>query len=322
MDMDSNASSSPSWTGFGAGKVILLGEHSVVYGYPALAGPIAPHGVLAKGFPARRCQIDTPAALTPVQRKTLQTAFGRAAEMCGEPGVKVVLDADLPLSMGLGSSAALSVACSRILLQAAGKAATPTAVAKVAWEMEQVFHGTPSGVDHTTSAVGELLLYRRKPGAAQGRFQVVKSPKPVKVLVALAGERSPTKTTVTALRERQARWPERYTRGFKEIGRLSLEGAKALAAGDLDALGDVMNFNHGTLAALGLSSGGLDDMVHRLRALGALGAKLTGAGGNGGAVIGLFHDPEPAVSELLRLGIRCFSSQLGGPPHAEKEKAA
>jgi mevalonate kinase len=54
-------------------------------------------------------------------------------------------------------------------------------------------------------------------------------------------------------------------------------------------------------------------MVYRLRGLGALGAKLTGAGGDGGAVIGLFLEPEPAVAKLLGLGVRCFSSQLAGP---------
>jgi mevalonate kinase len=54
-------------------------------------------------------------------------------------------------------------------------------------------------------------------------------------------------------------------------------------------------------------------MVHRLRLLGALGAKLTGAGGDGGAVIGLFLEPESAVAQLTRQGVRCFSSQVAGP---------
>jgi mevalonate kinase len=64
---------------------------------------------------------------------------------------------------------------------------------------------------------------------------------------------------------------------------------------------------------MGLSSAGIEDMVHRLRRMGALGAKLTGAGGDGGAVIGLFEDPAPAIARLTREGIRCFSSQIAGP---------
>jgi mevalonate kinase len=308
--MDTNDTT--SLKGFGAGKVILLGEHSVVYGYPAMAGPLS-RGVTARGEPASKCQLVIPEALTGEQRKVLKAAFGRAMAVCGEPGVKVSFDTDLPLSMGLGSSGALSVACARVLLQAAGRKATALEVASVAWEMEQEFHGTPSGVDHTTSAMGELILYRRKPGAEQGRARVLECPKPVRLVVVLAGARSPTKQTVGALRERQKRWSERYQRIFREIGLLASEGAEAVEEGDLEALGDVMNINHGLLAALGLSSPGLDDMVHRLRNMGALGAKLTGAGGDGGAVIGLFHETGPAVHELTRLGIRCFESQLAGP---------
>nr|WP_225937481.1 mevalonate kinase [Myxococcus sp. RHSTA-1-4] len=290
----------------------MLGEHSVVYGHPALAGPLS-QGVTARGVPAKRCQLVLPSTLNRHQRAQLTAAFARAAKVTGEPPLKVSLDADLPLAVGLGSSAALSVACSRLLLKAAGKAPTAKETARVAWEMEQEFHGTPSGVDHTTSVEERLVLYRRKPGTAVGKGRVLACPKPLSVVVALAGERSPTKATVGALRERQARWPERYQRLFKEIGRVASEGAKAVEAGDLAALGDAMNVNQGLLAALGLSSPPLEEMVYRLRGLGALGAKLTGAGGDGGAVIGLFLEPAPAVAKLTALGVRCFSSQLAGP---------
>ncbi|WP_093518196.1 mevalonate kinase [Stigmatella erecta] len=298
--------------GFGAGKVILLGEHSVVYGHPALAGPLS-YGVTARAVPAKRCQLSLPGTLSRPQRALLTRAFQRVATLCGEPGVKVTLESELPLSMGLGSSGALAVASTRVLLKAAGRDGSPQEVARLALEMEQEFHGTPSGVDHTTSALEKLLLYKRTPGQSTGRLKVLKSPRPLKVLVALVGDRSPTKHTVGALRERQARWPERYTRLFKQIGTLAAEGAKAVEDGDLEALGDAMNVNQGLLAALGLSSPQLEDMVYRLRGLGALGAKLTGAGGDGGAVIGLFLEPEPAVKKLLDDGIRCFSSQLAGP---------
>jgi mevalonate kinase len=299
-------------TGFGAGKVILLGEHSVVYGHPALAGPLN-LGVTARGVKSKRCQLALPGALTRAQKALLTGAFQRAARLCGSPGVKVTMESELPLSMGLGSSAALSVACSRVLLKAAGRKDSPTEVARLALEMEQEFHGTPSGVDHTTSAEQQLILYKRLPNQSSGRARGVKSPRPLKVLVALVGQRSPTKKTVAALRERQARWPARYGRLFQQIGTVATEGAKAVEAGDLEGLGDAMNVNQGLLAALGLSSPPLEEMVYQLRGLGALGAKLTGAGGDGGAVIGLFLEPEPAVAKLLKLGVRCFSSQLAGP---------
>jgi mevalonate kinase len=296
-------------TGFGAGKVILLGEHAGVYGYPVLAGPLS-RGVRARAIPARQCRLVLSEMLAPEHHQSVLRAFARAAEVCGQPRVEVSLETDLPLSMGLGSSAALSVACARVLLQAAGRQASVSEVVRVAWFMEQQFHGTPSGVDHTTSAWEQLLLYRKAPRGERGWPLTVHGPRPLRIVVALAGERSPTRLTVEGFLARQECWPKYYARILREVGLLATEGARAVEEGNLEALGDAMNVNHGLLAALGLSSAVLDTMVHRLRELGALGAKLTGAGGDGGAVIGLFHDPEPAVAALTRLGIPCFSSQL------------
>ncbi|MCI0572927.1 MAG: mevalonate kinase [Myxococcaceae bacterium] len=297
---------------FGPGKVILLGEHAVVYGHPALAGSIS-RGVTAHGAPARECGLALPAGLPVAVRRQLRAAFKVAAELTGRPAVRVTLERDLPTSMGLGSSAALSVATARLLLQAAGRRARPAEVAHVALGMEREFHGTPSGVDHTCSALGTLIEYRRRPGAEAGRARVVECPRPLHVVVALVGERSPTRSTVAALRARRERWPARYGRLFAEVGRVVHEGVAAVEQGDLEALGDVMNVNQGLLSALGLSSPGIDAMVHRLRQEGALGAKLTGAGGDGGAVVGLFERPERGVRRLTADGITCFTSQLAGP---------
>ena len=200
------------------------------------------------------------------------------------------------------------MAVSRVLLEArTGQPPKTKAVEALALEMEKEFHGTPSGVDHTTSARGTMVLFKK------GKAIEVAAPKPVKVLVAIVGPRASTKQTVAALRARHQRWAGRYRRVFDEIGRLVLEGAKAVRTGELEALGDVMNMNHGMLSALGLSSPQIEDIVYRLRGAGALGAKLTGAGGDGGAVIGLFREPEPTVMKLRAQGIDCFASQLAGP---------
>jgi mevalonate kinase len=289
---------------FGPGKIILLGEHAAVYGQPVLAGAIS-RGVRVRGVPAAKGRIEVPAGLSRVQAEALERAFAAAEAAVKAPPLFVSIESSLPVSMGLGSSAALSVAVSKLLLSAKGRSFGPDQVMKLAAKMEGEFHGTPSGVDHTTSARGELVLYRR-----EGPTRAVKAKRTLRVVVALAGERTATKATVAALRERRARWPKRYTRVFAEIGRLASEGAKAIAKGDLEELGDLMNMNHGLLWAMQLSSERIDATVRRLRALGALGAKLTGAGGDGGAVIGLFEDPAPAVQQLSAEGVPCFESAL------------
>ena len=294
------------YAAFGPGKVILLGEHGVVYGQPALAAAIS-RGIVATGRPAKRCALVVPQALGAEHQAPLRQAFTKAARAVGSPKVEVTLASDLPVSMGLGSSGALAVACARLLLQASGEVPRPPRVNALALLMEKEFHGTPSGVDHTTSGLGGVVLFQR------GRAKSLPIKRPLKVLVALVGERPPTKATVAALRARQARWPRAYRRIFSEVGKVATDGAQATRQGDYERLGDLMNINHGLLVALQLSSDRVDSMVRILRAHGALGAKLTGAGGDGGAVVGLFWEPEPVVALLLREGIKCFSSQLGGP---------
>lgn len=291
---------------FAPGKLILLGEHGVVYGYPALAAAIS-RGVRAFAKPCETSQLELPEGMTSAQQQALERAFAAAAKLTRHPKVCVSVEGDLPVSMGLGSSGALAVAVARALLDAAGKLDSQKAVEKVAMAMEREFHGTPSGVDHATSARGTMVLYQK------GKVTAVKARKPVKVLVALVGARASTKSTVEALRERQASWPRRYQRIFKEIGQLAKEGAEAVRKGDLDSLGDLMNLNQGLLSALQLSSDRVDAMTRYLRAHGALGSKLTGAGGDGGAVIGLFREPEPMIKRLTADGIDCFCSQLAGP---------
>jgi len=93
------------------------------------------------------------------------------------------------------------------------------------------------------------------------------------------------------------------------MGRLAVEGTEALEAGDLESLGDAMNVNHGLLAAAGVSSPALDIAVDTLRRAGALGAKLTGAGGDGGAVVALFRKA-PATGTLEQAGLAVLTSEL------------
>lgn len=298
---------------FGPGKVILLGEHAVVYGTTALAVPLA-LGVTARAVPASECRLHLPASLRGPTRKQLLSAFSAAADAAGRPSIGVSLRSRLPISMGLGSSAAVSVAIAGVLLQAAGRGApSPGRLRALAHGMEVLFHGTASGVDDACSALGVPIRFRRR-GLSPPLVRRLRVGRPFELLVALAGLRRPTRDTVAGLRQRQALWPRRYRRLFQEVGRVAEEGARAAEAGELRALGDAMNVNHGLLVALGVSSPALDGLAGWLREAGALGAKLTGAGGDGGAVVGLFPKgkAQPARTKLARAGVRCFVSPVGG----------
>jgi mevalonate kinase len=293
---------------FGPGKVILLGEHAVVYGHPALAVPLS-FGVTARGTLADRCELGGLPELTAPQRRMLDAAFDAVASATGRPPLRISLSSTLPVSMGLGSSAALAVAVSRLLLDASGVRPTPSKVLALALRMEEAFHGTPSGVDHTVSAHGAPLLYRRPAPGRPGRVRQVRIGARATLVLALVGPRRGTQETVAALRRRAARWPLRYGRLFREMGRLAQEGTAALEDGDLESLGDAMNVNHGLLAAAGVSSPALDTAVDALRRAGALGAKLTGAGGDGGAVVALFRKL-PVAGTLEQTGLDVLTSEL------------
>src|SRR5262249_13467849 len=131
------------------------------------------------------------------------------------------------------------------------------------------------------------------------------------LVLGLVGPRRGTQQTVAALRERASRWPNRYARLFREVGRVVLEGTRALEAGDLEALGDAMNVNHGLLAAMGVSSPPLHGAGVALPRARALGSTLTGAGGDGGAVVALCGAPPRDRKALERWGRRLLLSRLG-----------
>ncbi len=291
-------------SGFGQGKVILLGEHAVVYGHGAVAAAL-PIGVTATAVPSARPSFELSAQVSASQREALRRAFARAAACLGGAAFRVRVNSALPVGMGLGSSGALSVAVAESLLAASSPASASTkSVLGLALEMEKEFHGTPSGVDHHTSRMGGIVWFQ------DGRAKPVRCPASFSLLVVLAGRRPETKATVSTLRERQRRWPRRYQRVFEDIGKVASDGKAAMQKGDLVWLGDLMNMNQGLLSALQLSSASIDEIVHRLRRHGALGAKLTGAGGDGGAVVGLFEDPTAAARAFRRTGNHCIVARF------------
>ncbi len=291
-------------TGFAPGKVIVLGEHAVVYGHAALCSAL-PVGVTVEAIPAAATRVRVATRLQKGQQQLLHQAVKLGIEKARAPSVDLRLRSELPVGMGLGSSGALSVAVARALLSLSGEPMPKKAqILEVALAMETVFHGTPSGVDHHTSALGGTVIFQR------GRTRAVHGKTPLHLLVLLVGQRPATKTTVAALRERQRQWPKRYQRIFATIGSVAKEGAEAVERSDGHWLGDLMNMNQGLLSALQLSGPHTDAAVHALRKRGALGAKLTGAGGDGGAVIGLFDNVNPARLFFERQGYRCFTTTL------------
>lgn len=282
-----------------SGKVILLGEHVVVHGQPAIVAG------LDRGV---RVEI-VPGCDAVHEDARVAEALRLAARLLGiaPDGLGLKIDGDLPIGMGLGSSAALAVAMLRALATAAGLEPGQDALAAHAHEIERLFHGTPSGVDSTAAAYGGLLWFEAGPPPRHERLRV---PGGLPLVVVLSRTVHATSHTVGSLRERAAASPEVYRPVFAAVGELVRAARHALEAGERKRLGELMTMNHGLLRACGVSTPELDAIVDAALGAGARGAKLTGAGG-GGAVIALpSGDAAPLAEALASAGHDCFAVHL------------
>ncbi len=280
------------------GKVILLGEHAVVFGRLAIAGAIDRR--LTVRVRSGRRTARQPGDLVAAALDCTGTALGiDTTRLVAE------VEGELPRSLGLGSSAALSLAMVRAVAAAAGRKLSDASTAAAAFEVEKLFHQTPSGIDHTAAARRALIAFRG------GAFRCITTAEPLQIVVGLGAAPRATHAAIAAVRARRKRNEPQVDSLFDAIDTLATDAERALAAGDLTTLGRLMDANHEVLRALGVSTPELDAMVGLARRRGALGAKLTGGGG-GGAMICVPDDDGPALARVfLRAGWRAFVTRVG-----------
>lgn len=304
----------------GYGKIILFGEHAVVYGRHALALPV-PLAIEAKVEDARagegveliipRWGIEQRLPKQPEKRQAFQKQFGLILEGLGleNEAMKIEIFPNVPRAMGLGGSAALAVAAIRALDTHYHLDLSDERVNELAFECEKVAHGTPSGIDNTMSTYGKPLLFRK---GSPGLQEFLEIDQPLKFVIGMTGVESLTHKMVTRVRQQWERNTTLYERIFNEIDSLTLQGVKAIRDNDLEHLGDLMNVCQGLLNALQVSSWEVEELVQIARDNGALGAKLTGAGG-GGAVIALCPENADDVKVAMqRAGYQAMEVTVGG----------
>jgi mevalonate kinase len=172
----------------------------------------------------------------------------------------------------------------------------------LAWE--RVFHGNPSGIDTAMAIAGGVALYRRSPKEGERTLERVVPRSPITLVVAHSGEGASTRAMVESVARQKDRDAARFGKSLSAIEALVSNARAALQAGDLRALGQLLDMNQSLLAAWMVSTGTIEEMCAAARAAGALGAKLTGGGG-GGCMIALAPSPEaaePIRAALLQHG--------------------
>lgn len=283
------------------GKLILFGEHAVVYHQPAIAVPLTSIGVQATiaTAPTSRLQItsitpnteDTPhiayygeAHAEPALINPVEIALS-AAGISTPPALDIRITSTIPLASGFGSGAALSKAIIELLLKhIEGEPPQRERLNQLVYEAEKVHHGTPSGIDNTVIVFEEPVYFVR--GAPIAKFNIHT---PFQLVVAHVGHATPTHMTVGAVGELFRQEPTRIGGVFNEIGEIVQTARTAIEQGYIDKLGSLMNENHRHLQTLTVSDPTLDHLCDAALRAGALGAKLSG-GGRGGNMIALVED--------------------------------
>ncbi len=285
-------------------KAILLGEHSVVYGHPAVAMPLHDLQMRATATPTagpsmlHSLEYSGPMGDSGPGFACIARAFEAAREFSGrmDQSFEIVTTSDFPHERGMGSSAAAAGAVIRAVLDACGREASADELFALTQMAEQVAHGRPSGLD--AAATSSPSPIRFQGGQMRPLAQRIEG---ARLVIADSGVHGSTREAVGGLRERYEADPDGVGPLINSLGALAQAGIAALDDGDAQALGSAMNRAHEVLAELGLSLPVLNRLTAAARDAGALGAKLTG-GGLGGCVIALADSAETAdaVASALR----------------------
>ncbi len=285
-----------------AGKIILLGEHAVVYGRHALAIPIA-EAVRAAVLPDKHSTTISVRewGLSHVVDRTSTDGIDAAVNLIleelgvGDTNYSIKVSSSLPRGMGLGSSAAIAVSITRAVAQCVGAEIDDELVNTIAFACEQCAHGTPSGIDNTLSCYGKPMLFRNAGAPDIQNLQLKEFPP---LVIGFSHTAGPTHEQVAGVKSRFGQNTELFNALFDQIGEISRAGGKALLLKQYDELGRLMNICHGLLNAIGVSTPDLENMISIARQNGAVGAKLTGAGG-GGSMVALCPETEEKVRSAL-----------------------
>ncbi len=312
----------PAISASAPGKVILFGEHAVVYGFPAIAVPVTqvqakavvvPNPVGASGeinITAPAINVNGMLESLPVDHpiaKAIHLTLKKVG-ISRPPAFNLKVSSTIPIAAGMGSGAAITVVLIRAVSAFCGRPLSDEVVSELTFEVEKIYHGTPSGIDNTVVTYGTPVYFvKGKPIKA---FAVKK---PFSIVIGDTGISSPTAVAVGNVRKAWEAQPETFNRIFKSCGEIAMQARRLIETGKVTELGPLMDENQVLLMEMGVSSPELETLIAVAKDAGALGAKLSGAGG-GGNMIALVA-PEEAdriAGALERVGAsRTIITQVG-----------
>jgi len=288
------------------GKIILFGEHAVVYGRPALAVPVVQVHADVEIQDSSRAGIWIEASDVNLHAElnTLPSDHPLASvlhnfffllRVSPFPNLEIKIHSTIPVASGLGSGAAVTVALTRALASHLNYLITDEQINAFAYEIEKLYHGTPSGIDNT------VVTYARPVYFARGQpMEIFKVGQRFTIVIGDTGLSAPTKESVGDVRKLWTADQQKWESVFDQVGRIAAQARTMIENGRWKMLGELMNKNHSLLQEMTVSSPELDQLVEAARNTGALGAKLSG-GGRGGNMIALIESERAeSVATSLR----------------------
>lgn len=301
-----NTVSTKAAVGEAHSKLILFGEHAVVYGKPAIAIPF-PLRVSSKieksiGAIVLKSEIYTgPIKNAPIKMKGISECIKETLRCIRKPfrNLTIEVESSIPIGRGLGSSAAIASAVVKSLFYFYEKKLSREELFRLVQIAETYAHGKPSGIDMAAVTSEGPILFKKEVGAAPLKLGC-----DLHLVAADTGRVGDTHRAVENVRKKYDLEPEKVKESLDEIESITKRAREALLKGDIDLLGKLMNANHKELITLGVSDEGLNTLTEKARKAGALGAKLTG-GGLGGCIIALASSREQGLAiskELIKAG--------------------
>ncbi len=285
------------------GKVILFGEHAVVYGEPAIAVAVDKRTTCK----VVQAEEETTVNGYPIDREYHSYILEALDYVEIDSPLKIVTESDVPSGAGMGSSAAVTVATLASLHDIEGKVDEET-IAREAFKVEWAVQGSASPIDTSTSTHGNAVMLSKEMGedflwniSKEGNeWNIHHSDIPdMQMVIGDTGIHAKTGPLVDKVRRFYMN--NNFAKEIvEEIGNIVMEGSKALSDGDLEKVGELMDRDHELLTILGVSHPKLERLVRGARKY-SYGAKLTGAGG-GGSMVAVTDDPEKVANIIKRRG--------------------
>ncbi len=307
--------------GTGFGKTILIGDQFVLEEVPAIVSAISYETVTTversagQGWTLEDNRVEVP-GYKEKKKEQQARSIDRILEVMNVDAqknpIKITVGGSLLAGSGVGASAASCVSLARALNEEFKLGCSIEEINRVAWQGEFPYHGIASGVDNTASTYGGLLLFQLIKG--EQHFEKIKTPKPFEIVLANSGITANT-ALLDEFSERQKKEnPQLFASRMQMITSQAQDMKRALEAGDLKTVGNIMTTNHKLLAEMEYSHEILDKMCKEAIERGAWGAKVTG-GGRGGYMVSLTPGKElqdKIASAFEKEGYKVIRATIGG----------